>query len=341
MTSTSTLLEELPPGPRAPVPGVKEALDRRRARSARGGGLWGYAALRWLAALIFGALLLALVVTLVAQSRSAFAHSGIGFLWSGTWDPVNNIYGAGVFVFGTLVTTLVALVLAVPVGVASAAFLAELAPRWLAQPLSVLIDLIAAVPSIVVGLWGLLVLTPVFVHHVEPTLAHLPLLKGLFQGPALGSSTLLAGVVLAVMILPTVVALSRSALSGVAQADREAALALGATRWQVVRKAVVPGARSGIEAAVTLATGRALGETLAVALVIGNRLAFPHSVGTTLLAPGATLGSAVINLFGGADPGLERSAVIGLVVYLLVISAVVNGLGQALLQRRRRSNGGA
>ncbi len=229
-----------------------------------------------------------------------------------------------------------ALALAVPIGVGSAAYLSEMAPRWLAQPLSFAIDLIAAVPSIVVGLWGLLVLTPVFAHHVEPFRSRLPLLGALFQGPPLGPSLLLASVVLAVMILPTVVALSRTALSGVVDDDREAARALGATRWQVVRRAVVPGARSGIEAAVTLAMGRALGESIAVAMVIGNRFALPHSVGTALLSPGATLGSAVINTFGEASPGLQRSAVIGVVVELLAISVAVNAVGQILLRRRQR-----
>lgn len=334
---TPTLLEEIPPERRIPVPGVRAALDRRRAQARPPRA---YTALRWLGAVLLAAVLATLVVTLVSQASAGFRHAGLGFLWGGTWDPTHAVFGAGVFFFGTVVTTVLALLLAVPVGVASAAFLAELAPRWLATPLSVLIDLIAAVPSIVIGLWGLLVLTPLFANHLEPALAGVPVLRSLFRGQAYGSSTLLAGVVLSVMILPTVVALSRTALSGVAVADREAALALGATRWQVVRKAVVPGARSGIEAAVTLATGRALGESIAVAMVIGNRFAFPHTLGTILLAPGATLGSAVINLFGGAESSLERSAIIGLVVYLLAISALVNGLGQFLLQRRtRRSDG--
>ena len=328
----STLLEELPPEHRAPVPGIREALDRRRAKPAGP----AYAGLRWAGAGAFALVLTALVVTLVAGSRQAFAHSGLSFLWSTTWDTARNAYGAGLFVVGTAVTTAVALALAVPVGLAAAAFLAELAPRRLATPLATLIDLIAAVPSIVVGLWGLLVLTPVFARYVEPFLAGVPLLQDLFRGPALGASLLLAGVVLAVMILPTVVTLSRTALAGVAVADREAAMALGATRWQVVRRAVIPGARSGIEAGVTLATGRALGETIAVAMVIGNRFALPHSVATTLLSPGATLGSAVINTFGEATPGLQRSEVIALVLYLLAISVVVNVGGQLLLRHRRQ-----
>lgn len=329
---SSTLLEELPPEHRTPVPGIREALDRRRAKPAGR----AYAGLRWAGAGTFALVLIALVVTLVAGSRQAFAHSGLSFLWSTTWDTARNAYGAGLFVVGTAVTTAVALALAVPVGLAAAAFLAELAPRRLARPLAVLIDLIAAVPSIVVGLWGLLVLTPVFARYVEPFLAKVPLLQDIFRGPALGASLLLAGVVLAVMILPTVVTLSRTALAGVAVADREAAMALGATRWQVVRRAVIPGARSGIEAGVTLATGRALGETIAVAMVIGNRFALPHSVSTALLSPGATLGSAVINTFGEATPGLQRSEVVALVLYLLAISVVVNVGGQLLLRHRRQ-----
>jgi phosphate transport system permease protein len=324
----STTLEEIPPAERTPVAGVQEALQKRWARP--GGRV--YAGVRWGGAMLFVAVAVALVVSLLTSSSQAFAHSGLSLLWTGTWDPTRKIYGAATFIVGTLVTSAVALVLAVPIGVATAAFLSELAPRWLAAPLSVLIDLIAAVPSIVVGLWGLLVLTPVFARHVEPFLKKVPGLEWFFHGPALGPSMLLAGVVLAVMILPTMVALSRTALAGVALTDREAARALGGTRWQVVRRAVVPGARTGIEAAVTLAMGRALGESIAVAMVIGNAYVIPHS----LLAPGATLGSAIINTFGGVTSGLDRSEVIALVVILLAITALVNAGGQVLLRARAR-----
>ena len=325
---TGTTLEEIPPAERTPVAGVKEALGRRWSRP----GGRAYAALRWGGAAIFAGVAVALVVTLLSSSSEAFRHSGLSLLWTGTWDPAHQIYGAKTFIVGTLVTTAVAVLLAVPIGVATAAFLSEFAPRWLASPLSVLIDLIAAVPSIVVGLWGLLVLTPVFAQHVEPFLKTVPVLEWFFHGAALGPSMLLAGVVLAVMILPTIVALSRTALVGVALTDREAARALGGTRWQVVRRAVIPGARTGIEAAVTLAMGRALGESIAVAMVIGNSYTIPHS----LLAPGATLGSAIVNNFGGATPGLERSEVIALVVILLAITALVNAGGQLLLRTRSR-----
>ncbi len=313
--------------------GVKEALLRRWARPS--GRLYG--GVRFGGALLFAGVAVALVVSLLDSSSQAFGHSGLSLLWTGTWDPTHSAYGAETFIVGTLVTTAVALVLAVPIGVATAAFLSELAPKWLATPLSVLIDLIAAVPSIVVGLWGLLVLVPVFAHHVEPFLKKVPVLEWFFHGAALGPSMLLAGVVLAVMILPTMVALSRTALAGVAVTDREAARALGGTRWQVVRRAVVPGARTGIEAAVTLAMGRALGESIAVAMVIGNSYVIPHS----LLAPGATLGSAVVNTFGGVTSGLERSEVIALVVILLAITALVNAGGQLLLRSRRQPSGAA
>lgn len=324
----TTLLEEVPP-PLAPVPGVARALRRRRRRP--GGRL--YAVLRIGGALVFGAVVVALVTTLVSGSSQAFGHFGPSLLWSGTYNVTKDQYPTGVFIVGTLVTTAVALVLAVVVGVATAAFLSELAPRAVAAPLSVAVDLIAAVPSIVVGLWGLLVLSPAFAHHVEPFLKRVPVLEWLLHGPALGPSMLLAGVVLAVMILPTVVALSRTAMAGVDVADREAARALGATRWQVVRTAVIPGARSGIEASVTLGMGRAMGETIAVAMVIGNTYTIPHS----LLAPGATLGSAVINNFGEANPGLDRSAVVALVLVLVAITALVNVGGQLLLRARARA----
>ncbi|MGD0944680.1 MAG: phosphate ABC transporter permease subunit PstC [Acidimicrobiales bacterium] len=303
---------------------VKEALRRRHAR--RGGR--GYAAARWAAAGLFLAVLLGLVVSIAIDSSQALAHSGIGFLWSGTWNPTANEYGAGVLVVGTVVTTFVAMVIVVPVGLGMAAFLSELAPRWLAGSLSTAIELLAAVPSIVVGLWALLVLSPLFANYLEPFLKAVPGLEWFFHGPAYGPSILLASVVLAVMTLPTVVALSRTALSGVALADREAAMALGATHWQVVREVVFPGARSGIAAALTLAVGRALGESIAVVMVIGNSPAVPHS----LISTGATLGSAIVNQFAEAAPGIGTSSIIALAAVLLVLTLAVNAGGQALLR---------
>ncbi len=289
-----------------------------------------YAIVRWGATGLFAALVVGLVVSIVSQSSQAFAHSGISFLWSGTWNPDAGDYAGGTLVVGTVLTTLVAMIIVVPVGLGISVSLSELTPRWLAGPLSASIEFLAAVPSIVVGLWALLVLSPVFATDVEPALEGLPVLGWLFHGPAYGPSVLLASVVLAIMTLPTVVALSRTALSGVPIADREAAMALGATHWQVVRRTVLPGARSGIAAAVTLAIGRALGESIAVALVIGNRPAIPHS----LLAPGATLGSAIVNEFAEASPGLGTSSVIALAGVLLMLTILVNVVGQLLIRAR-------
>lgn len=296
----------------------------RSARPAR-----AYPAVCWAAAGLFVAVLIAIAVTIGIQSSKAWSHSGLGFLWSGTWNPAANQYGGGLLIVGTVVTTGCAMVLAVPIGLGIAVYLAELAPRWLAAPLSAAIDSLAAVPSIVIGLWALLVVSPVFARDIEPWLAHAPVLRTVFSGPAYGPSILLAAVVLAIMVLPTVVALSRNALRGVDGPPREAAVALGATPWQVVRRAVLPAAGPGIAGAITLAVGRALGESIAVAMVIGNRPSIPHS----LLAPGATIASAIVNQFGEATPGLGESSIIGLAAILLLLTVVVNAVGVVLLRR--------
>jgi phosphate transport system permease protein len=312
----------------APVRGrtIAAVIARRRP----GGRV--YAVVRWGGALVFVSVVVALVVTLVWQAAPAFRHSGFSFIFSGTWSPDASQFGSGVFIIDTLITTGLGLLISIPVGIGTAAALSEFLPRRLGTPLSTGIDLLAAVPSIVVGLWALLILVPVFQRDVEPFLGKVPLLRHLFTGEDLGSGILLASVVLAVMTLPTMVALTRTALQAVPVADREAALALGGTHWQVVRRAVIPGARSGIEAAITLAMGRALGEAIAVALVIGGGVTMPHS----LLANGTTLGSAVVNFFSEST-GIQRSAVIGLVVVLFAFTAVVNIGGQLLLRRRGTS----
>jgi phosphate transport system permease protein len=302
-----------------------------RARSRRPRGVI-YATIRWGGVLVFAAVVVSLVVSLVWQAAPAFRHSGFSFIFSGTWNPDTEQFGAGVFIVDTLLTTGVGLLIAIPVGIATAAALSEFLPRRIGAPLATCIDLLAAVPSIVVGLWGLLVLIPIFERDVEPFLQKIPLIKHLFGGGDLGSGILLASVVLAVMMLPTMVALTRTALQGVSVADREAAMALGGTRWQVVRRAVIPGARSGIQAAITLAMGRALGEAIAVSLVIGGGVSLPHS----LLANGQTLGSAIVSFFSEAT-GVQRSAVIALAVVLLAFTTVTNIGGQLLIRRGGRT----
>jgi phosphate transport system permease protein len=311
-----------------PFPGV--AADLRRRAAGRGGSRW-YTAACWLGGLIFAGAVIALVISIADGSASAFSHYGISFIWSGTWAPDTGHFGAGILIVGTLITTGVAVLLAVPVGIGVAIALAELAPRRVAAVLGAAVEFLAAVPSIVVGLWALLVLMPVFASDVEPFLGGIPGLHWLFGSDRLGTSVLLASAVLALMILPTVVALSRSAFAAIPVADREAAMALGATRGQVVRTAVLPAARSGLAAAITLAVGRALGEAIAVALVIGNRPQIPKS----LLSPGATLGSAIVNQFAEASPGLQTSAVIALGAVLLILTVIVNAAGQAIRRRGR------
>jgi phosphate transport system permease protein len=285
--------------------------------------------------MFFVVVLAAIIEGIVSQSTQAFSHFGFGFLWSTAFNTVNNQYGAGPFILGTLVITAIAMIIAVPIGLATASFLTEMCPRRIAAPLGVGIDLIAAVPSIVVGLWGLYVMQPVFLRDVEPFMQKIPVVNLLFKGAAEGPSLFLAGFVLAIMIVPTMVALTRTALAGVGTADREAAIALGATPWQVVRKVVVPGANSGILAAGTLALGRAVGETIAVTLLIGNvtRITHPFS----LLNPGATLGSIIVLNFGESQPGsLLRSTLLALAVVLLVITLIVNIGGRLLVRKNRQ-----
>jgi phosphate transport system permease protein len=273
----------------------------------------------------------AIVLSIVTGSAQAFVHYGPSFVWSGTYSPSTGQYGAGLLVVGTVVTTGVAIIIAAPIGLGAAVALSELVPSKIAGVASTLVELLAAVPSIVVGLWALLVLSPLFARDVEPFLHSVPVLGLLFGGEDLGPSIILAAVVLAVMTLPTLVSLSRTALRTVPVADREAAMALGATRWQVVRKVVWPAARPGIAAATTLAVGRALGEAIAVAMVIGNSPSWPHS----LAAPGATLGSSIVNQFSEAQPGLGTSSVIALGAVLFVLTVVVNIGGQVLRRAGR------
>jgi phosphate transport system permease protein len=280
---------------------------------------------------LFAAVVIAIAVSIATGSAQAFAHYGPGFLWSTTYSPSTGQYAAGLLVVGTLLTTAVAIVIAAPVGLGAAVALSELVPSKVAGIASTLVELLAAVPSIVVGLWALLVLQPLFARDVEPFMHSVPVVGLLFGGPDYGPSILLAAVVLSVMVLPTLVSLSRTALRAVPVADREAAMALGATRWQVVRKVVWPAARPGVAAATTLAVGRAMGEAIAVAMVIGNSPSWPHS----LDGLGATLGSSIVNQFSEAQPGLGTSSIIALGAVLFVLTVVVNIGGQAL----RRAGG--
>jgi len=310
----------------------RQLLEQRRSSRSSGRG---YAAVLWGAAGLFVLILAAILEGIISQSTQAFGHFGLGFLWSTAWNEATNQYGAGQFIIGTLTVTAIAMIIAIPVGLASAAFLTEMCPRKIATPLGIGIDLIAAVPSIVVGLWGLYVMQPVFLRDVEPFLKTVPVVEYLFKNNAEGPSYILAGFVLSIMVVPTMVALSRTALAGVGNSDREAAIALGATPWQVIRKVVVPGVNSGILAAATLALGRAVGETIAITFLIGNSLIFVHPY--SLLNDGATLGSVIVLNFGESQPGtLIRSTLLALAVILLVMTLVVNIAGRMIVRRNRQ-----
>jgi len=284
------------------------------------------------AAVLFAALLVAFVTAMAIQAAPAFRSEGFSFLWGTTWDPYHNVYGLLPFIVGTIETTAIALFLAVPIGIGTALSLAYLVPNRMRAPLSTTVELLAAVPSVVYGLWGLIVVAPFFATHVEPFLTSVFGWTGLFAGPNQGVGLLLAGVILFIMVLPTLVAISRDVLAAVPREQVEGAMAVGATRWQVLWRVVVPGARTGLLGAFTLATGRALGETVAVALLIGNS---PH-LATSLKANAATIPSLIVSAFGEAT-GTQLSVLFAAALVLLVVGITVNALGRFFVRSVQRS----
>ena len=282
------------------------------------------------------ALIVALGVELYRASQASRLAFGWGFLTGSAWDPVFDHFGAWPFIFGTLVTTAVALVLAVPLGVGTAVFLAEVAPAWLRRPVGYLVELSVAIPSVVYGLWGIFVVVPWLQQTVEPWLGQEFAWLPLFQGAPYGLGFLAAGLVLSMMVTPFVVSLAREAISSVPRSQSEAAYALGSTRWEVVSRVVLPGARSGIWGGVLLAVGRALGETMAVTMLIGNRPA----VSSSLFAPGYTLASVIANEFTEATTPVYTSALIEIGLILFAITLLVNLLARIFLYRMSRPMGG-
>jgi phosphate transport system permease protein len=301
------------------APGRAKLADRLFRGSSRAGA---YA--------IIG-ILIALGVMLTLSSREAFTTFGIVDFVTGTvWDPVAGIYGALPYIVGTLLSSAIALVIATPIALLTAIYLAELAPRRVALPLTFLIELIAAIPSVVIGLWGVFILTPFLKSTVESFfVSTLGDTIPLFEGPPLGIGLFAAGVILAIMILPTIVAVSREVISSVPMAQREAMFALGATRWEVVTRAVLPSARSGIVGAIILGLGRALGETMAVTMVIGNAQAIP----TSLFDQSQTIASKIATTFNEASVGLQTSSLIALGLILLVMTIVLNVIARLLVWR--------
>jgi phosphate transport system permease protein len=284
-----------------------------------------------LVALIF-ALTLGIVTILIAlelyrSSALSRARFGWAFLTTSTWDPVAEQFGAAPFIYGTLVTSAVALAIAVPLGVGAAVFLAELAPRRISDALSLLIELLAAVPSVVYGLIGVAVVVPLMRLHIEPVLQRVGGSLPLFSGPAYGVGYLTAGLVLAIMIVPFIVSVLREILLAVPRDQREAALALGATRWESTWGVVLPHARLGLYGAVFLALGRALGETMAVTMVIGNR----PEIAASLLAPGYSMAAVIANEFTEATGNMNLSALIAIGLVLFLLTMIINAFARLLI----------
>ncbi len=291
------------------------------------------------AAVALGILVLvgALVYLLTRGAWQSILHFGPGFLLGGVWDGAHGVFGAGPPIVGTLLTSMLALLLAVPLALGVAIFLSEIAPPWLRQPLVYVVDLSAAVPSVVYGFWAFLILVPLMRSTIDPALASLTGGNFPFASQSLGYDLFTSTIVLAVMILPTIAAVSRESLRAVPRVYRESALSLGATRWEATRMAVITPARSGIIAGIILGLGRALGETIAVAMVIGNIFILPG----TLFSPGTTLASWIVVNFSEVGPGLEMSALLELALILLAITVLVNVVARLLLRRlnERSQNG--
>ena len=304
--------------------------DRRRLileQSAIGDRI--YSILTAACALFIPALVIAIAVAIFAAAWPAFAKLGLSIVTSSDWDVAGGHFGAAPAVFGTLVSSAIALVIATPLAIGVAIFLSEFSPAWLRTPVGFLVDLLAAIPSVVYGLWGIFVLIPLLREHVMPFLRDTLHLGStpFFSGAAYGPSMLAAGVVLAIMALPYISAVSREVLLAVPRSQREAALALGATRWEMIRDAVVPYARSGIIGGIMLGLGRALGETMAVTMVIGNR----PEISASLLAPGYTMASLIANEFSEATNDLHLSALMAVGAALFVITLIVNGVARWLV----------
>lgn len=268
-----------------------------------------------------------LVYELWIHSGPSRAKFGFGFLTGRTWDPVTDQFGALPFIYGTVLTSFLALLISVPLGVGSAIFLAELAPPALSNACTFLVELLAAVPSVILGLLAIFSLVPIMRQYVEPFLKDILGFTPLFQGPAYGLGYLTAGVILAIMTFPFIISISREALLAVPREQREAALALGATKWESTWQVVVPFARLGIIGSIFLALARALGETMAVTMVIGN----DTSIHTSLLAPGYTIASVIANEFTEATGDVYLSALVELGLVLFALTMVLNAAAQLLI----------
>ncbi len=313
----------------------------RRGRR-RVSGAWMEGAFRLIAiacAVFVCASIAAIAMSILFGAWPAFAKFGPAFLWTVVWDPVARQFGALVPIYGTLVTALIAMLIAVPVSFGIAVFLTEVAPGWLRGPVAAAIELLAGIPSIIYGMWGLFIFVPIMSDWVQPlltaTLGEVPLLGSLFSGPPLGIGMLTAGIILAVMVVPFISSVMRDVFSLVPPELRESAFALGATRWEVVRKVVLAYTRSAVVGGIFLGLGRALGETMAVTFVLGNA----HELNASLLQPGNSIAAAIANEFTEADSDIYLSSLIALGLILFIVTFIVLVAARIMLLRLARQAG--
>jgi phosphate transport system permease protein len=293
------------------------------------------------AAILTLGLLVAIIVSLFVGAWPSIRAYGPTFLWTAEWDPVQERFGGLVMIYGTLTTSAIALVIAVPVSFGIALFLTELSPRWLKRPLGTAIELLAAIPSIVYGMWGLLIFAPILATYVQQPLQKLfggvPLLGALFSGPPVGIGILSAGIILAIMIIPFIASVMRDVFEVTPALLKESAYGLGATTWEVVWKVVLPYTKTGVIGGIMLGLGRALGETMAVTFVIGN---FNQLESLSLFEAANSITSALANEFAEAQTGIHQASLIYLGLVLFLITAIVLGFSKVLLLRLEKGEGG-
>lgn len=284
------------------------------------------------------ALMSVIIVKLMGMAWPAFSEFGFGFFFTNIWDPIDERYGALAFIYGTLMSSFLALLISVPISIGTALYLTEVAPKPVAKVIGFLVEMLAAIPSVVYGIWGIFVLVPILREVVQPflaeTLGTLPLFSYLFDGTPYGIGMLAAGIVLAIMITPTITAISREVFLTIPRAEREAALALGATKWETIRLAVIESAWSGMIVAIVLGLGRALGETMAVTMVIGNRA----DIALSLFEPGQSMASIIANEYTEASSDLHIASLVAVGITLFILALITNSIARLFswkIQKRR------
>lgn len=325
-TAIPTLAETATQRKQSAVSSVLERIRQTHPRSSRIPDAV-FAVLILLTGISVFAIVVFVAWELIDKSRLSLHQFGLGFFYGQNWDPVNGDFGALPFIYGTLVSSFLALLIAVPLSVGVAVYITEMCPMRLRAIISFLVELLAAIPSVIYGLWGIFVLAPLLREYVQPFLAKTLGWTGFFTGPMYGIGMLAAGIILSIMVIPIIASITREVLTAVPQNQREAVLALGATRWEMIRMGVLRNARIGIMGGIILGLGRALGETMAVTMVIGNR----PDIAKSLFAPGYTMASVIANEFTEATDDLYLSALVQIGLALFLVTLIVNALARLLV----------